>query len=107
MDRETLRKERLVKNEVAARGYNRRRLHLELGTGADGDEEVPFLCECGEATCAEVMEITPEKYVEAHAVPTRFTVRPAHVAGEVEWIVATHQGYWIVEKRTSALSSAG
>jgi hypothetical protein len=105
VDREATRKERLVKNELAARGYNRRRLHLELDHDAGGDEEVPFLCECGDSTCASVMEITPEEYVEAHAQPTRFTVLPSHVAGEVEWIVATHPGYWIVEKRPSALAT--
>ena len=78
----------------------------DLLESADPDLPGEFLCECGDATCAEVMEITPEQYVEAHAVPTRFTVRPTHVAGEVEWIVATHPGYWIVEKRASALASA-
>jgi hypothetical protein len=96
----------LVKNEQAARAYNNRRLQFELGDQADDDEDVPFLCECGDETCAEAMEMTPEEFVVVHSAPNRFVVLPGHVLGDVEWVVETGDSYWVVEKRPSAMASA-
>jgi hypothetical protein len=106
VDREGLRKERLVKNEQAARAYNNRRLQFELGDETDDDEDVPFLCECGDESCAEAMEMTPDEFVSIHSAPNRFAVLPGHVLGDVEWVVETSEGYWVVEKRPSAMASA-
>jgi len=106
VNREELRQERLVKNEQAARAYNNRRLEFELEDAADEDEDVPFLCECGDEGCAEAMEMTPEDFMAVHSAPNRFAVLPAHVLGEVEWVVETGDRYWVVEKRPSAMASA-
>ncbi|HEY7259672.1 MAG TPA: hypothetical protein VH459_11410 [Gaiellales bacterium] len=105
MDREALRRERLVKNEQAARAYNNRRLRFELDdTGAD-DEPVPFLCECGDQSCAEAMEMTGDDFMSIHSAPNRFAVLPGHVLGDVEWVVETGERFWVVEKRPSAMAS--
>jgi hypothetical protein len=106
VDREGLRKERLVKNEQAARAYNNRRLQFELGDETDAEDDVPFLCECGDESCAEAMEMTPDEFVSTHSAPNRFAVLPGHVLGEVEWVVDTGDSYWVVEKRPSAMASA-
>ena len=90
-----------MKNEQAARAYNNRRLGFELEDAADESEDVPFLCECGDAGCAEAMEMTPEDFISAHSAPNRFSV-----LGEVEWVVETDDRYWVVEKRPSAMASA-
>lgn len=105
MDREGLRQERLVKNEQAARAYNNRRLRFELDDGADVDEAVPFLCECGDERCAEAIEMTADAFMSIHSAPNRFAVLPGHVLGEVEWVVETGERYWVVEKRPSAMAS--
>jgi hypothetical protein len=108
VDREGLRRERLVKNEQAARAYNNRRLSFELDDHtADAEEEVPFLCECGDAECAEAMEMTADEFVSVHSAPNRFAVLPGHVLGDVEWVVETGERFWVVEKRPSAMESAG
>jgi hypothetical protein len=106
VDREGLRKERLVKNEQAARAYNNRRLQFELGDENDAEDDVPFLCECGDESCAEAMEMTPDEFVSTHSAPNRFAVLPGHVLGEVEWVLETGDSYWVVEKRPSAMASA-
>ena len=107
MDREVLRQERLVKNEQAARAYNNRRLNFELEDDTSPDnEDVPFLCECGDEGCAEAMEMTPDDFMSAHSAPNRFAVIPGHVIGEVEWVVETEEAFWVVEKRPSAMASA-
>jgi hypothetical protein len=107
VDREALRQERLVKNEQAARAYNNRRLRFELDDDSvDDADDVPFLCECGDETCAEAMEMTPEEFMAVHSAPNRFAVLPRHVLGEVEWVVEDGDKFWVVEKRPSAMSAA-
>jgi len=106
VDREGLRRERLVKNEEAARAYNNRRLSFELDDEATEEEEVPFLCECGDESCAEAVEMTTDQFIAVHSAPNRFAVVPSHVLGEVEWVVETGEKYWVVEKRPSAMRAA-
>jgi hypothetical protein len=95
-----------VKNEQAARAYNNRRLQFELGDEIDEDEDMPFLCECGDKACAEAMEMTPDEFVTVHSAPNRFAVMPGHVLGDVEWVIETGDNFWVVEKRPSAMPSA-
>ena len=94
-----------MKNEQAARGDNNRRLRFELDDDADGEEPVPFLCECGDASCAEAIEMSADAFMSIHSAPNRFAVLPGHVLGEVEWVVETGERYWVVEKRPSAMAS--
>lgn len=95
-----------MKNEQAARAYNNRRLSFELEDEAGDDEDVPFLCECGDESCAEAMEMTPEDFISVHSAPNRFAVLPGHVMGDVEWVIDTGERYWVVEKRPSAMTPA-
>ena len=95
-----------MKNEQAARAYNNRRLRFELDDETGGnDEPVPFLCECGDESCAEAMEMTGDTFMSIHSAPNRFAVMPGHVLGEVEWVVETGERFWVVEKRPSAMAS--
>jgi hypothetical protein len=49
---ESVRRDRLVKNELAFRDHNNRRAGVEEQAGDDVDDElVPFVCECGSADC--------------------------------------------------------
>jgi hypothetical protein len=98
-------RERFVKNELAARTYNDRRVGFELRQGADDDETVPFVCECGDSACTAALELSPEEFFAAHDAPNRFTVRPGHVDGDVEWIVEKDDRYWVVEKKPSAMTA--
>ena len=77
VDREELRNERLVKNEQAARAYNNRRLQFEVSDETEQDEDVPFLCECGDEACAEAMEMTPDEFISVplRAEPVRRAAR--------------------------------
>ena len=73
-----LRHERLVKNEQAARAYNNRRLNFEVEDDTSPvDEDVPFLCGCGDEDCAEAMETTPDDFMSAHSGPTGSPSSPA------------------------------
>jgi hypothetical protein len=105
VDRDAISRARLVKNEQAARAYNNRRLGFELEDGIDPDDDVPFLCECGDKDCAEALEMSPEEFVEVHSAPNRFAVLPGHVLGEVEWVIETRDRYWVIQKRAQAMAA--
>ena len=92
------REQRVVKNELEFRDYNERREEMERGAG---DELLPFVCECGDSECIEGMEMTLDDYMGAHSGPARFAVKPGHFFPEAERVVAEHDRFWLVEKRTA------
>jgi anti-sigma B factor antagonist len=96
------RRQRIVKNEQAFRDYNNRRLQAEEIAPADSEELLPFVCECGDEDCIETLAVTAAQFVEAHAAPNLFLVKPGHVYPDVERVVAEQNTYAIVEKYTTA-----
>jgi hypothetical protein len=108
-DWEAIRRDRLVKNELAFRDYNNRRLGFEQ-RAAESEEElesetVPFVCECGNADCISALTVTVAEFEDAHSAPDRFIVRPEHVYPDVERILEEHDGYWVVEKHPDEMPS--
>jgi len=98
---------RIVKNEQAFRDYNNRRLQVEEISPTDDSELIPFVCECGDSDCIETLAITAAQFVQAHAAPNLFLVKPGHVYPDVEQVVVEHTGYAIVEKHASVVRAAG
>jgi hypothetical protein len=97
LDRDEVRRERLLKNEQVFRDYNNRRVAFEQDASTAG-ELVPFVCECGDPECVEGMEMTVDDFISAHSAPDRFAVKPGHVFPEGERVVDTHDRFWLVEK---------
>jgi hypothetical protein len=88
-------RERIAKTEALFRNVN------EEINGAAGrfDAEVgEFICECGDPACTEHIELPLEEYEDIRQDPTHFVVRPGHVKGPVERIVARHRRYSVIEK---------
>jgi hypothetical protein len=94
---ESVRRDRLVKNEVAFRDYNNRRVGLEQ-QAVTADEAVPFVCECGNADCTSALMVTVAAYEAAHSTPNRFIVKTGHIYPDVEQPVEQQPHYWVVEK---------
>lgn len=92
-----LRQRRLAKNEQAFRDHNNRRVEFERAT-ADGDEPIPFVCECGDPVCVDGVELTVEEFTAAHSAPNRFTVKPGHIFPDAERVADRRERFWIVEK---------
>jgi len=97
LDRDEVRRDRLLKNEQVFRDDNNRRVAFERDADAT-DELVPFVCECGDPECIEGMEMTVDDFTSAHSAPDRFAVKPGHVFPEVERVLASHDRFWLVEK---------
>jgi hypothetical protein len=85
----------LVKNELDFAAYNERRAAFEAGS----DEQMPFVCECGDEQCFQVIDATPDEWEAAHSRNDQFVVAPDHVFPEVESIIERGGRYWIVRKR--------
>ena len=70
------------------------------------DDYSCFLCECANLDCIETIEVPLWEYEEVRRVPTHFVVRPEHVIGEVERVVASGPGYVVVEMFGAAALAA-
>jgi hypothetical protein len=91
--------ERAAHNEVRFREANE---HIddrraELGV----DTRTPYLCECEDERCTEVVRLKPDEYAAARRSPRTFLLAAGHAFREGE-IVSEHDGYVIVEKHGRA-----
>jgi hypothetical protein len=93
-----LTEERMARNNATFRDANE---HIGAAAGAYGiDAPVPFICECADAHCSEIVRMTLEEYEEVRADSRHFLHIPSHqaAAGGAAEIVAERNGYVIVEK---------
>jgi hypothetical protein len=88
----------MAENEATFRDANEqiqaRALELEFPT------PVPFLCECGEPDCHEIVSLSLDAYAEVRSEPAHFLVAPGHEdeAGSGSRVVAARDGHFVVEK---------
>jgi hypothetical protein len=61
-----------------------------------------FVCECADTNCTQRIGMTITEYEQVRAHPTRFAVRPGHLAPDAERVVEERPGYTIVEKLGAA-----
>jgi hypothetical protein len=88
--------EQAAKNEAAFRSVNERLQEkadeLELGA-----RRTPFLCECEDERCTEVILLQRSDYEDVRAHPRRFIVAPGH-QGEDDQLVRDDAGFAVIEK---------
>jgi hypothetical protein len=90
------RERRVIKNEALFREVNER---IE-----DVSDLVPegslleFLCECGEESCLERIELTHAEYEAVRSVPTQFAIKPGHEHSDFERSVQSFDRYDVIEK---------
>jgi hypothetical protein len=61
---------------------------------------VPFICECADPTCMEVLRVELDEYRSVRSSPRRFLKAASHGAdaGPAARLVSEHEGYVVVEK---------
>lgn len=66
----------------------------------EGDEQVPFLCECADPNCRELVFLTLGEYQLMRSDPRLFVNVPGHQASAHGWAeaVAGRDGHVVVEK---------
>ncbi|MDQ2982905.1 MAG: hypothetical protein M3R70_03115 [Actinomycetota bacterium] len=91
------RERRIGRNEALFREVNER---VERLTQRFQARDVPMeiLCECGDSTCHERIEITTAAYEQLRSEPTHFAIEPGHEEAGVESVIGRHDGYVIVQK---------
>jgi hypothetical protein len=97
VNRET--EERIARNDAAFRDANERieQAAAEIGV-ANGP--LPFICECADRECTEIVLLELDEYAAIRANPRWFLAVPGHErrAGGAAKIVESHDGYDVVEK---------
>ena len=66
----------------------------------DGHGLTLFLCECGNPSCAESLELTAVALQHLHAEDGLFVVLPGHEISDLETVVDRYDGYLVVRRTT-------
>lgn len=88
----------MARNDSIFRAANERieRAAVEFANS----DPVPFICECAEPRCREVIRLTLEEYERVREHPTWFVVVPGHETGaeSAAELVEASDGHHVVEK---------
>ncbi len=94
--------ERVARNDSIFRDANESIKEAAAGYGVTGP--LPFICECADLACTDIVSLTPIEYERIRANPIRFLNAPGHnkSAGPYAAVVERHDGYEIIEKQGAA-----
>ena len=90
------REQRLATNEVLFREVNER--IEQAAEDASSAGPMVFVCECGNAECAETIEVTLAEYEAARSQPTLFLVVPGHEIDDITRVLEQNERFAVVEK---------
>src|SRR5205823_5392277 len=98
--------ERIARNDSTFRESNERIEEAAERYGLRGP--IPFICECADPNCVQLIRLTPADYEEVRSIPTWFAVVPGHdqTAGPHARVVREHETYAVVEKLGEAAEIA-
>jgi hypothetical protein len=91
---------KLALNQSRFRSANERMELLARSHRFDAIQRVPFLCECADPNCREIVMLSLADYEDVRAYPDRFFLVAGHEDAEAahERILEAEQGYAVVEK---------
>ena len=91
--------ERVARNDATFRAANER-IRAAAETLDTTIDLVPFLCECADERCVEIVRLALREYGEVRSNPRWFVIAPGHdpSASDSVEVVAERDGHVIVEK---------
>jgi hypothetical protein len=92
------RHERVSRNEAMYRAVNREIEQASEQLGNGPRDRIEVICECGEESCSETLELTVAEYDEAHRQRDRFVVAHGHENEQIEHVVTRAERYLVVDK---------
>jgi hypothetical protein len=90
--------ERIGRNDAIFRNANE---GIRAAAGSEEFEQpVPFICECADPACRNIVPMTAAEYGEIRSDPRWFLNAPGHEAAAQGWgqVIARHDRYVVVEK---------
>jgi hypothetical protein len=87
---------RVGENEALFRSVNEQVHDLNQTFLVEG--MLRIVCECGEQTCIDQIDVAPSKYESVRADPTLFLIKPGHELPDFETIVDRSDTYFTVRK---------
>lgn len=88
---------RIGLNEAVFREVNER-IESLAETFNLGTQPLDLICECGDASCVDRIQLTHADYEQLRSDPHQFAVAPGHDIPDVETVVARSAGYHVVAK---------
>jgi hypothetical protein len=90
--------ERIARNDAIFREANEQIGETAEEWGIKGS--IPFLCECADQNCREIVRLTLEEFREVRSDPRHFINLPGHEASAHGWVevIARTDGYVTVAK---------
>lgn len=100
--------ERVARNDAAFREANERIRDAARSMELDDDLLIPFICECADVECTEIVKLSGEEYEAVRTDPTRFLNARNHEVSARGWarVVDEFDRYTIVEKVEDAAEVA-
>ena len=87
--------DRLARNEAMFRSVNER---VEEFVQPGAEEQIDFLCECGDSGCAEKVTLARREYEQVRAYSAQFAVYPGHEIPDIEEVVQRAEQFFVVRK---------
>jgi hypothetical protein len=87
-------------NEALFREVNERIRRLNQENAAN-DDTMTVICECGDAECAERLELRVSAYERVRSDSLLFVIAKGHEFPDIEQIVDQADGYDVVRKKES------
>ena len=91
---------RVGENEALFRSVNEQVRDLNQTFLVEGTLRI--VCECGEQSCIDQIELMPGEYEAVRSDSALFAVKPGHEVEDVETVVERKDGYWVVRKAPGA-----
>lgn len=90
--------EQVARNDAVFRAANER--IRDAAAGLDAGDPLPFICECADLACRELIPLTREEYEDVRTHATWFAVSPGHEGGSdgASRVVEHGDAYVVVEK---------
>jgi hypothetical protein len=97
---------RIAESEATFRAANEEIEDAAENLGEKG--EIPFICECGDPSCTELVRVELTEYERIRSSPVSFFVVPGHedVAGSYGRVTEDRDPYLILEKLDEAAEVA-
>ena len=99
--------EAIARNDATFRAANERVNDFASGLDDIDDTPLPFLCECADVRCTEIVRLTAAEYEAIRSDATRFATVPGHEGDEESTtVVEENDRYAVVEKLGAAAEVA-